>query len=89
MGAGRWLEVCSSYQNIDSFSPELCFTKFVCDILLIAGPMQDSNCDYVSKSDCKEALKEFVTKGYKKKLLPLPVSLSISHSWVAHNCFFH
>jgi len=48
--------------------------------------MQDSN-GFSFNSDCKEALKEFVTKGYEDKILPLPVSLA-THYWPALNPFF-
>jgi hypothetical protein len=38
--------------------------------------MQESNCDYNCNSECKDAMRDFVTQGYKEKLLPLPVSFT-------------
>jgi hypothetical protein len=63
----------------------------MCYIVLIAKSMQDSNCDciYNGNSDCKDALRDFVTTGYKDKILPLPVSLTTPCYWIALNLFFH
>jgi hypothetical protein len=88
MGANRGSKVYSSYQNIDYCLPYLCFTKFVCYLTLIAKSMQDSKYDYNCNSECKDAMRDFVTQGYKEKLLPLPVSLTTPHHWLAPNFFF-
>jgi hypothetical protein len=85
MGANRGSKVYSSYQNIDYCLPYLCFTKVVCYLTLIAKSMQDSNYDYNCNSECKDAMRDFVTQGYKEKLLPLPVSLTTPHYWLAPN----
>lgn len=42
---------------------------------------------FMSISECKEKLKEFVMKGYRSNILPLPVSL-LSHSLLWLHCLF-
>lgn len=75
MGANRWIEV-NPLSSILLFSSALLCEIFVCYVTLYAKSLQNSDWLFCA-SDCKEVMKDFVTKGYKKRLLPLPVSLSI------------
>jgi len=56
--------------------------------MFIAKYMQDTY-QLLFNSDCKEAVKDFVTKGYEEKILPLPVSLTTPHYWLTLKPFFH